>query len=62
MPRAVQPGDELRVEAEILEVRSSRSLPQHGFVNARTTTLNQRGEAVQILVMRLLVKSREASD
>ncbi len=57
-PRAVRPGDELRVEGEILEVRASRSRPEHGFVKARSTTLNQNGEPVQVLVMNLLVKSR----
>jgi len=57
-PRAVRPGDELRVEGEILEVRSSRSRPEHGFVKAKSTTLNQRDEAVQVLVMNMLVKTR----
>ena len=57
-PRAVRPGDELRVESEILEVRSSRSRPEHGFVKAKSTTLNQRDEAVQVLVMNMLVKTR----
>jgi acyl dehydratase len=57
-PRAVRPGDELRVEGEILEVRSSRSRPEHGFVKAKSTTLNQRGEAVQVLVMNMLVQTR----
>jgi len=57
-PRAVRPGDELRVEGEILEVRPSRSRPEHGFVKAKSTTLNQRDEAVQVLVMNMLVKTR----
>lgn len=60
-PRAVRPGDELRVEGEVLEVRSSRSRPEHGIVKARSTTLNQRDEAVQVLVMNMLVKSRAAA-
>jgi acyl dehydratase len=57
-PRAVRPGDELRVEGEVLEVRASRSRPEHGFVKAKSTTLNQRDEAVQVLVMSMLVKTR----
>ena len=57
-PRAVRPGDELRVEGEILEVRSSRSRPEHGFVKAKSTTLNQRDEPVQVLVMNMLVQTR----
>jgi acyl dehydratase len=57
-PRAVRPGDALEVEAEVLELRSSRSRPSHGFVKVRVTTMNQRREAVQVLVMNLLVKTR----
>lgn len=57
-PRAVRPGDELSVEGEILEVRASRSRPEHGFVKAKSTTLNQHGEPVQVLVMNMLVQTR----
>lgn len=57
-PRAVRPGDELEVEAEILEVRPSRKGPAHGYVKCRTTTLNQNREPVQVLVMSLLVQTR----
>ena len=57
-PRPVRPGDELHVEAEVLEVRPSSSRPGQGFVKCRTTTLNQGGEPVQVLVMNLLVHSR----
>jgi acyl dehydratase len=59
-PRPVRPGDELRVEAEVLEVRRSKSRPGQGFIKCRTTTLNQNGEAVQVLVMNLLVQARPA--
>ena len=57
-PRAVRPGDELRVEAEVLEVRESRSRPGQGYAKCRCTTLNQRGEPVQVLVVNLLVDAR----
>ncbi|MNC85658.1 hypothetical protein D3C83_12690 [compost metagenome] len=57
-PRAVRPGDELRVESEILEVRSSKSRPDQGLVKVRMTTLNQNGEAVQISVGNLIVQRR----
>jgi len=57
-PRPVRPGDELHVEAEVLEARASSSRPGQGFVKCRTTTLNQNGEPVQILIMNLLVKAR----
>jgi len=57
-PRAVRPGDELEVEAKVLEVRASRSRPGQGYVKCRVTTLNQRREPVQVLVMSLLVEAR----
>ena len=58
-PRAVRPGDELQVEAEVLAVRSSQSRPGQGFVKVRSTTLNQSREPV--LVMDLLVQARKAA-
>jgi acyl dehydratase len=57
-PRPVRPGDELRVESEILDVRPSKSRPEIGLVKVRTTTLNQNGEPVQILVANLVVPRR----
>src|SRR5512133_2374137 len=38
-PHPVRPGDELRIECEILEVRASRSRPEQGLMKIRTTTL-----------------------
>jgi acyl dehydratase len=57
-PRPVRPGDELRVESEVLEVRPSRSRPDHGLIKVRTTTLNQNGEAVQVSIGNLVVPRR----
>jgi len=57
-PRPVRPGDELRVETEVLEVRASSSRPDIGLVKVRMTTLNQNGEAVQIGVCNLVVPTR----
>jgi acyl dehydratase len=57
-PRPVRPGDELRVEVEVLEVRPSKSRPDQGLIKVRTTTLNQNGEPVQILVGNLIVPRR----
>lgn len=57
-PRPVRPGDVLRVEVEVLEVRPSRSRPQQGMLRARCTTLNQDGEAVQVIVPNLVVPRR----
>src|SRR6202167_5822330 len=57
-PRPVRPGDELRIESEVLEVRPSKSRPTQGLVKVRTTTLNQNGDAVQVSVGTLIVRSR----
>ena len=57
-PRPVRPGDELRIEAEVLEVRPSKSRPEQGLIKLRTTTLNQNGEPVQISVGNLVVPRR----
>jgi len=57
-PRPVRPGDELRVETEVLEVRASKSRPDQGLIKVRTTTLNQNGEPVQVLVGNLIVPRR----
>jgi acyl dehydratase len=45
-PRPVRPGEERRLESEVLEVRRSKSRPEQGLINVRTTTLNQDGEAM----------------
>lgn len=57
-PRPVRPDDELHVESEVVELRPSRSRPDQGLVKLRTTTLNQRGEPVQIFTANLLVPRR----
>jgi acyl dehydratase len=38
-PRPVRPGDELRVESEVLEIRASKSRPDQGVIKVRATTL-----------------------
>ncbi len=57
-PRPVRPGDELRVQSEVLEVRPSKSRPDQGVVKVRTTTLNQDGEPVQVSVGNIIVRAR----
>jgi acyl dehydratase len=61
-PRPVRPGDQLRVESEILEVRPSRSRPDQGLIKVRTTTLNQNDEAVQVTVGNLVVPRRPTQE
>ena len=59
-PTPVRPGDELRVETEVLEVRPSKSRPDIGVVRIRTTTYNQKNEPVQINVGSLMVPRRKS--
>ena len=60
-PLPVHPGDELHLESHILEVRPSKSRPNHGLIKLRTTTRNQDGEAVQVSVGSLIVPRRPSS-
>jgi acyl dehydratase len=57
-PRPTRPGDTLRVESEIVEIRPSRSKSQQGIVTVQSTMLNQGGEAVYLLTAKLLVLRR----
>src|SRR5205823_1594525 len=56
--KPVRPGDALRVECEILELRPSRSRPLQGVVKIRVTTLNKHGEVVQTFTPTLFVDRR----
>jgi acyl dehydratase len=58
--KPVRPGDELRIEAEILETRVSQSRPGFGIVKVRVTTLNQHDETVQTFAPALLVSRRSS--
>ena len=59
--RPVRPGDELRVESEVIEVRPSKSRPEQGLIKVRSTTLNQNDEPVQVLTANLVVPRRPAA-
>ncbi|HTZ37072.1 MAG TPA: MaoC family dehydratase [Stellaceae bacterium] len=59
--KPVRPGDELRIDSEVLELRESRSRPDQGLLKARVTTYNQHGETVQTFTPTLLVERRPAS-
>ncbi|HLI13705.1 MAG TPA: MaoC family dehydratase [Alphaproteobacteria bacterium] len=60
-PKPTRPGDILRVESEILEIRPSRSRPDRGMVTVRSETRNQHGELLQSLVSKLVVPRRRES-
>jgi acyl dehydratase len=59
-PRAVHPGDVLRVVSEVVDLRPSKSRPERGIVRVRNTTLNQDDQPVMIQVVNMLVPRRPA--
>jgi acyl dehydratase len=61
-PTPTRPGDILRVESEILEIKPSRSRPDRGMVTIRSETRNQRDEIVFALSVRLVVQRRTDND
>jgi acyl dehydratase len=61
-PLPVRPGDVLRLETEILDVRASRSKPDRGIIRIRNVTTNQRGEIVQTFMAFVMVRRRPPTD
>jgi acyl dehydratase len=57
-PNAVKPGDSLQVETEILDLRASKSKPNHGILRLRNVTTNRRDEVVQTMIASALVRKR----
>ena len=57
-PQPVRPGDILKVETEILDVRKSRSKPDRGIIRIRNVTTNQRAEVVQTFTAFVMVRRR----
>ena len=57
-PAAVRPGDTLRLETEIMELRPSRSKPGQGLIRIRNVTSNQRGEVVLSYFANAMVQRR----
>lgn len=57
-PRPTRPGDELRAETEVLEVRPSESRPGYGWAKVRTTTFNQNGDVAQTYIGNLIVSRK----
>jgi acyl dehydratase len=59
-PKELRPGETIRLESEILEVRPSRSRPDRGMVKVRFTTFDSTGDVVQVLVADLVAPRRTA--
>jgi acyl dehydratase len=60
-PVPVRAGDTLRAKVEVLEVRPSRTRPDHGVLKLRITARNQRGETVMVEEPNCWVPRRPAS-
>ena len=60
-PKAVHPGDSIRVEIEILEARLSKSKPGYGLIRYRSLTLNQHDEVVQSFIALAILPARSSS-
>ena len=56
--KPVYPGDILRCESEVLEVRPSQSRPEMGSVRNRMTTFNQKDEPVLSFTALALMRRR----
>src|SRR5262245_15150240 len=57
-PRPAYPGATLCVETQGPAIRVSESKPDRGIVTVRNVTLNQRGEPLQIAVVKMMVPRR----
>ena len=60
-PNAVRPGDVLRVETEIVDVRPSKSKPKHGIIRLRNVTTNQNGDVVQTMFANAMIPRRSTT-
>ncbi len=56
--KPVRPGDTLRVEAEVLDARPSKSKPDRGIARIEYTTLNQDDEAVMTYITTHILRRR----
>lgn len=57
-PAPTRPGAVLHVEAEVLEVRPSRSRPDRGTAIVRIETKDREGELAQIFTVTMIVPRR----
>ena len=57
-PRPTRPGDVLRAESEVIELRPSKSRREIGIMKVKLTTYNQNNEVVQIAHPTMIVPRR----
>lgn len=56
--KPVYPGDVLRCETEVIDIRASRSRPEMGSFRSRMTVFNQHDEPVMRFVSIALIRTR----
>jgi acyl dehydratase len=61
-PRPTRPGDTLRIESEVIELRPSKSRPDIGIMRVKLLTYNQANEIVQIAHPTMIVPRRPAQE
>ena len=59
-PAPTRPGAVLHVEAEVLEVRPSRSRPDRGMAVVRMETVDREGAVAQVFTVTMVVPRRPA--
>ncbi|HXU04539.1 MAG TPA: MaoC family dehydratase [Polyangia bacterium] len=57
-PRPTRPGDVLRIESEVIELRPSKSRPEIGIMKVKLITYNQHNEEVQLATPHMIVPRR----
>lgn len=57
-PRPTRPGDRLHLEAEVIEIRPSRSRPDLGMLRVKMITRNQNGDPAQVMTCAIVVPTR----
>jgi len=56
----LRPGDDLTLDVDVLEARTSKSRPELGIVKFKCTARNARGEALCEMTSPILIKRRGA--
>jgi acyl dehydratase len=57
----LRPGDDLMLEVDVLEMRTSKSRPELGIVTMKSTARNARGEVLCEMTSPLLIKRRDGA-
>lgn len=59
-PKPTYPNDTLHIEAEVIEIKKSKSKPDRGIVTVEIKTFNQDNEVVQLFICNMLTLSRSS--